>query len=207
MLFAVESLIADNCAVLKIFHEQRRGRMIAHLAACEDKFRREPQQSITDGVDLGIEAASGAPDGLILPAFRAVGMLMNFAVGAVFEDSFGTIAYHKPFMEPIEETIEREAIEVLIYGKPTAEYIRKPAPRTAINHDVPQSVKMLVERCNATACMDNVVVSVAPFFALIFLAARGAAPACSDDNLSWDYAATFIIFSLKIKCLYAKWPL
>jgi len=184
MLFAVESLIADNCAVLKVFHEQRRGRMIAHFAACQDKFRREPQQSITDGVDLGIEAASGAPDGLILPAFRAVGMLMNFAVCAVFEDSFGTIADHKPFMKPIEEATEREAIEVLIYGKPTAKYIRKPAPRATIHHDVPQSVEMLVERRSAAACMDKVVVRLPPFFALIFLAAHGAAPACSDDNLS-----------------------
>src|SRR5687767_13048901 len=72
VFFAVESLVTDNGAVAEVFNEGRRGRMIARLATGQNKFRCQAQQSVTDGVNFGIEAASGSSDGLILPALRAV---------------------------------------------------------------------------------------------------------------------------------------
>lgn len=67
--------------------------MIADVSARKDQFSGEAKQRITHGMDFGIEPAARAAHGLLCAVFGSVGMLMDFAMRAVFKDDF------RPFSE------------------------------------------------------------------------------------------------------------
>ena len=87
-------------------------------------------------------------------------------------------------MKPIEESIFGEPVEELKDREPFPKIRRKRAPCNAVTGQIPEAVEVLVDRSTPATSPYCVRVRAPPLVTLIFLAARGAAPACSDENQS-----------------------
>jgi hypothetical protein len=185
VLFAVVSLVFDHGAVPERGGEFWGGGMITDISGGDHNFRRQPQEGVTSGVDFSVETAPGRANGLPFAVNAPTGVLMSFTVGTVHKNHFGVVPEDEAFVQPIEEAVAGETIEVLEHCKPRSEFIRQRPPATAVDQQIPQRVKMLIKGGPPPSCMHKVVVSGPPLSALIFLAARGAVPAWCDDRKSW----------------------
>ena len=168
VLAAVEAFVSGHHAVMQIGGEHGRRGKITDVPAGEDEFARQPQQRIANRVNFRVQPATGASHGLSGTVFGAVGVLMDLAVRAVFKNHFGIFSQQQLFVEPVEEPVQREPVEVLIDSTPVSEFIRQRAPCASIAQEIPQGVEVFIKRCCPSARRHNVVASGAPLLALIF---------------------------------------
>ena len=167
-LLAVVSLVSHSGGVFESGGQGGSNRMIIHISRCHDHWCGEAAKRIDHHVDFGIKAPSGFPNGLSITGFRAIGMLVNLAVGAVKVCGFTLLAADQPVMEKVKKSRERKPVEKLIYGKPVSKDRGERAPCAAVAANVPESIKVAIQVGPPTACMHNVVVSRAPLVDLIF---------------------------------------
>jgi hypothetical protein len=80
-------------------------------------------------------------------------------------------------VKPVKETGKGEAVEELKDCGPEPKLPGQGPPRDAVSQDIPKRVEMRIERCCPPSALCFVSVSKLETVELIFLAARGAAPA------------------------------
>ena len=142
--------------------------MVTDISRGDHKGCGQAAEDVHHHMKLGVKAAPGFPDGLILKAFRPVGVLMNLDVGAVVKDGFGIIATDHFSLKELEKTGKGEPVEKLINGEPMAEFTGQSPPCAAIEQDIPEAVEVLIPVSPAATRMRNVVVSDTKFLNLIF---------------------------------------
>ena len=168
MLAAVEAFVAGDHTIMQVGRESRSRSVIADIASGEHQFSSQAQQRIADRVNFGVQAAAGSPYGLPGPVFTTVGVLVDFAMGAVFKDDFSILAEQQPLGEPIEETAEGEASEILIDRNPVSEFLGQRPPRTSVAQQIPKGIEVIIECRPPAACRYNVIVRTTPDVTLIF---------------------------------------
>lgn len=84
---------------------------------------------------------------------------MDFDVGAVKKDRFGTAATNQFSMQKVKKADKAKPVEKLIHGEPVAEFRWQGAPRVGVEEHIPESVEMIVPVGFAPACIYIVIVS------------------------------------------------
>lgn len=168
VFFAIIPFIPDPCGVLQLGSEFRSGGVIADVSGGQDDFGSQPAQDINGHVELGIESTSGLPNRLILSSSGAVGVLMDFMVGAVVEHRLSLISADQLLFQKIEEACEGQPIEELIYGRPFSKFGGQRPPGRPVEHHIPKSIEVIIGDPGPASGMDYVVVSNSEFLDLIF---------------------------------------
>jgi hypothetical protein len=168
VLAAVEAFVAGDHTIMQVGREFRSRGVITDIASGEHQFSSQAQQRIADRMNFGVQAAAGAPYGLPGPVLATVSVLVDFAMSAVFKDNFSILAEQQPLVEPIEETAEGEAIEILVDRNPVSEFIGQRPPRTPVAQQIPKGIEVVIECRSPAACRYNVIVRTTPDVTLIF---------------------------------------
>ena len=174
---AVVSFVTSHRNVLGIFQKAWSHGDVTGVAGCDFHGCGEPAQDIHHHMDFRVEASARLANSLMLRSSGAVGVLVDFAVGAVDKHRFGGVANDHQVLKILKIAVFGQAVEILVNGLPRAKLRRQGAPDASVAQEIPERVKVPVEVGRAAECDYKVVVSGLEFLDLIFLAAHGAEPA------------------------------
>ena len=175
--FAVISFVRHGGAVSQRAGERRGRGVIADVPRRQEKRRCQASPRVDHHMDLCVEPSPGASNGPFPGAPAAMGMLVNLAMGAVKVMHLRALRADQQLFQKPGQPRAGEPVKKLKHREPLAELRGQSPPGDTIAQDIPQGVEMGIQRSPPPATSVPGNVSGLESLELIFLAARGAAPA------------------------------